>query len=112
MNQFSEHASRAACMETLQLAGKIIMENGGETCRAEETIGRMGEGFGLEDVDTFTVPSCLFFGFRGECGNPFTCVKRVRRISRNLTRVDAVNQVSRMVFAGEMDCAGALARFR
>ena len=112
MNQFSEHASRAACMETLQLAGKIIMENGGETCRAEETIGRMGEGFGLEEVESFAVPSGLFIGCRGEDGNPVTSVKRVRRISRNLTRVDAVNQVSRMVFAGEMDCAGALARLR
>ena len=112
MNQFSEHASRAACMETLQLAGKIILENGGETFRAEETIGRMGEGFGLEEVESFAVPSGLFIGCRGEDGNPVTSVKRVRRISRNLTRVDAVNQVSRMVFAGEMDCAGALARLR
>ena len=25
------------CMEALQLAGQIIMENGGETYRAEET---------------------------------------------------------------------------
>ena len=36
MNQFPEHSSTAACMEALQLAGKIIMENGGETYRAEE----------------------------------------------------------------------------
>ena len=37
-------------MEALQLAGKIIMENGGETYRAEETICRMGAGLGLSEV--------------------------------------------------------------
>ena len=112
MNQFSEHESRAACMETLQLAGKIILENGGETFRAEETISRMGEGFGLEQVESFAVPSGLFISCRGADGSPVTSVKRVRRIHRNLTRVDEANQVSRMVFAGEMDCAAALARLR
>ena len=35
-------------MEPLQLAGRLIMENGGETYRVEETITRMGKAFGLE----------------------------------------------------------------
>ena len=112
MNQLSGNASRAACMEALQLAGKIIMENGGETCRAEETISRMGEGFGLEEVESFAVPSGLFIGCRGEDGTPVTSVKRVRRLHRNLTRVDETNQVSRLVFAGEMNCEEALAKLR
>ena len=112
MNQFSEHASRAACMETLQLAGKIIMENGGETYRAEETISRMGEGFGLEEIESFAVPSGVFISFRGEDGSPVTGVKRVRRLHRNLTRVNEVNRVSRKVFAGEASCEEALAQLR
>ena len=99
-------------MEALQLAGKIIMENGGETYRAEETISRMGEGFGLSDVESFAVPSGLFISYRGESGNPVTSVKRVRRLDRNLTRVDEANQVSRKVFAGEMSCSQALKRLR
>ncbi len=102
----------AACMEALQLAGKIIMENGGETYRAEETITRMGSGFGLEEVESFAVPSGLFISCRGTDGNPVTSVKRVRRLDRNLSRVDDANQVSRMVFAGEMDCGEALEKLR
>jgi len=102
----------SACMEALQLAGKIIMENGGETYRAEETITRMGSGFGLEEVESFAVPSGLFISFRGGDGNPVTSVKRVRRIGRNLSRVNEANQVSRMVYTGEMDCGEALARLR
>ena len=112
MSQFPENVSGAAAMEALQLAGKIIMENGGETYRAEETISRMGEGFGLGDVESFAVPSGLFISFAGQDGNPVTGVKRVRRLDRNLTRVNEVNQVSRLVFTGEMGGVQALARLR
>ena len=101
-----------SCMDALQLAGKIIMENGGETYRAEETINRMGSGFGLEEVDSFAVPSGLFISYRNSGGNPVTSVLRVRRESRNLTRVDEVNQVSRLVSAGRLDCRQALLRLR
>ena len=112
MNQPSEYTPDAGCMETLQLAGRMIMENGGETYRAEETITRMGSGFGLKDVESFAVPSGLFISYRGVDGNPVTSVKRVRRLHRNLARVDEVNQVSRRVSAGEMDCKQALQRLR
>ena len=107
-----EPVSSASCMEALQLAGKIIMENGGETYRAEETITRMGIGFGLDDVESFAVPSGLFISCRGADGNPVTSVKRVRRLHRNLTRVNEANQVSRLVYAGEMNCTEALLRLR
>ena len=112
MDQAAGRMPDASCMEALQLAGKIIMENGGETYRAEETISRMGTGFGLEEVESFAVPSGLFISYRGPDGNPVTSVKRVRRLGRNLARVDEVNQVSRRVFAEEMDCAQALARLK
>ena len=112
MNPIPEKAPESSCMEALQTAGRIIMENGGETYRAEETITHMGKGFGLEEVESFVVPSGLFISFRGRDGTPMACVKRVHRVGRNLTRVDEANQVSRKVFAGEMDCGQALARLR
>ncbi len=112
MSQYPECISGASAMEALQLAGKTIMENGGETYRAEETIVRMGKGFGLEEVESFAVPSGLFISFLGPDGNPVTSIKRVRRLDRNLTRVNEVNRISRMVFAGEMGCDAALEKLR
>ena len=112
MNSFAETAPDTCCMEALQLAGKIIMENGGETYRAEETINRMGSGFGLEEVDSFAVPSGLFISYRGPDGLPVTSVKRVRREGRNLSRVDEVNRVSRLVSSGKSDPHQALQRLR
>ena len=99
-------------METLQLAGKIIMENGGETYLAEETICRMGEGLGLSEVESFAVPSGIFISYRGTDDVLVTGVKRVRRQGRNLTRVDETNRVSRMVSARKMDCNEALKELR
>ena len=107
-----KNASDVSCMDALQLAGKIIMENGGETYRSEETINRMGRGFGLEQVDSFAVPSGLFISYKNEDGEPVTSVRRVRKETRNLTRVDEVNQVSRLAAAGKLDCSQALARLR
>ena len=107
-----ENTPDVSCMDALQLAGKIIMENGGETYRAEETINRMGRGFGLKQVDSFAVPSGLFISYKNEGGEPVTSVRRVRKETRNLTRVDEVNQVSRLVSAGKLDCGGAFQRLR
>ena len=84
-----------ACMEPLQLAGLLIMENGGETYRVEETVTRMGSAFGLQEVESFAVPSGLFISYRLEDGTVETSVKRVRRSGTDLTRVDEVNRVSR-----------------
>lgn len=97
-------------MEPLQLAGKIIMENGGETYRVEETITRMGCAFGLEKVESFAVPSGVFVSYRKSDGETETAVLRVHRGETNMTRVDAVNAVSRELEAGRMDCEAALRR--
>ncbi len=91
-------------MEPLQLAGRLIMENGGETYRVEETITRMGRAFGLDKVESFAVPSGLFISYRRQDGDTETSVTRVRKGSRNLSRVDAVNAISRQVESGGLSC--------
>ena len=100
--------SDSSAMEALQTAGKIIIENGGETYRAEETICRMGEGFGLHEVESFAVPSGLFISYRRTDGELETSVKRVRREERNLTRVDETNRISRLASEGKLKCSDAL----
>ena len=107
MDHEASPAPGSACMEPLQLAGQIIMENGGETYRAEETICRMGEGFGLKQVESFAVPSGLFISYRDRQGSLETGLKRVRRQEINLTRVDEVNRISRQAAEGQISSASA-----
>ena len=99
-------------MEPLQLAGRLIMENGGETYRVEETITRMGRAFGLDHVESFAVPSGLFVSYRRADGDTDTAVMRVHKGSTNLSRVDAVNAVSRQVEHGDLTCEEALQRLQ
>ena len=84
-------------LETLQLAGRLIMENGGETYRVEETVCRMGHAFGLENVESFAVPSGLFISCKTRMGEVKTGIQRVYRGGTNLERVDEVNRISRRV---------------
>lgn len=97
-------------MAPLQLAGRLIMECGGETYRVEETITRMGRAFGLKDVESFAVPSGIFISYRGQDGDIKTAVKRVRKGDIDLNRVDEVNAVSRLVEAEGLSCEETLER--
>ena len=96
-------------MAPLHLAGRLIMENGGETYRVEETITRMGHAFGFEEVESFAVPSGIFISYRKGDGSIETAVKRVRRKGTDLTRVDAVNSVSRRMEREHLSCEEVMA---
>lgn len=99
-------------MEALQLAASLIMENGGETFRAEETVCRMGEGFGLRQVESFAVPSGHFVSYRTPDGRLETGLKRVRHQSTDLTLVNEVNQISRDAASRGLSPEAALERLR
>ena len=99
-------------MELLELAGQIIMENGGETFRVEETVTRMGRAFGLKNVESFAIPSGVFVSYRREDGTTETGVVRIRRKGTNLTSVDVVNAISRQVEAGELSPEETLAKLK
>ncbi len=92
----------AGQMKALTLAGRIILENGGETYRAEDTVFRMAEAMGLKEPDAFGVPSGLFISFTDETGERRTSVCRMHGRDTDLSRVDAVNQLSRRLSAGEI----------
>ena len=94
----------ARYMAPLHLAGRLILENGGETYRVEETITRMGHAFGFTEVESFAVPSGIFISYRKSDGTIETAVKRVRKGGTDLTRVDAVNAISRRMEQEPLSC--------
>lgn len=99
-------------MEPLHLAGRLIMENGGETCRVEETVLRMGHAFGFSEVECFAVPSGLFVSYRKSDGTIETAVKRIRRKGIDLTRIDEVNAISRHLEQEKMSCQEVLSQLK
>lgn len=79
------------------LAAQIVLENGGETYRVEETAMRMAGGLGLSDVNVVAFPTSIFVNVDGR--------SRIRRITHrgtNTSRLARVNDVSRRVERGEL----------
>lgn len=91
-----------AALRALCLAARIILENGGETYRVEETVLRMASGLGLQDARVVAFPTSLFvtLGTR-------TITMRVARRGNDLQRLASANDVSRHVALGAMDAQEA-----
>ena len=93
----------AGCMKALCLAGRIILENGGETYRVEDTVLHMAHALHLSEADVFAVPSGIFISFTDENGERKTSVSRVYLKGTHLARVDRGNHLSRNLASGRLD---------
>ena len=100
------------CLKALCLAGRIILENGGETYRAEDTVLRMACALGLKDPNVFAVPSGLFISFTDETGEHRASVRRVHLSGTHLSRVNRVNEISRSLTTGHMKPENLLGALR
>ncbi len=107
-NQNVQGVSNAMMMEAAGLAGRIILENGGEIYRVEDTVERMGRAFGCTKVEVFAVPSGAFITLAFPDGEEKTSVQRIRRRGTHLKKVDDANQISREVASGEITPQQAL----
>ena len=81
----------------LCLAARLILENGGETYRVEETVLRMAAGFGLHDVNVSAFTTSIFVEVGGRMR-----ICRINRRGTNLTRIERTNDISRRVAQGQI----------
>lgn len=73
-------------------AGRIMMENGSEVYRTEDTMNRIAANAGYPDSVTHVTVTGIFMGFRSV---PYTQLENIRERSMNLEKVAAVNELSR-----------------
>lgn len=100
MQSKSSHSSAGETQEIRLIctAAQMVLENGGETYRVEETAMRMAVGLGLEDVNVVAFPTSIYVNVGERC--------RIRRITRrgtNTARLARINDVSRKVERGELN---------
>ena len=95
-------------LDAVCLASQIILESGGETYRAEETVERMCAGLQVPHVDVLALPTGLMLTLTTREEKTLTRIVRVRQRSIDLARIDACNSVSRKVAAGQMTAEEAL----
>ncbi|MFA6940355.1 MAG: threonine/serine exporter family protein [Clostridiaceae bacterium] len=78
-------------------AGKIILENGGETYRVEETINLICQAYNIKNADSYVTPTGIMFSAEDERGNNLSIIKRIKYRTINLEKVSMVNDLSRKV---------------
>jgi uncharacterized membrane protein YjjP (DUF1212 family) len=83
-------------------AGQLLLQNGADTARIEETVHRLGTGLGCDWMDILVSPNGLII--TTVSGREFrTRVRRVIGFQVDMTVVAAVNRLSRRVTIGELD---------
>ncbi len=83
-------------------AGRILLKNGAEIFRVEETITRMCNHFGVTKVDIFTLSHGIFVSAENEKGETYTKVKHIPLSGADLGIVAQVNELSRQIAEGNV----------
>lgn len=96
-----------AVLSIATLAGTIILENGGEVYRAEDTATRICESKeNIKNVEVFATSNVLFVSVNFK-GDIITNVIRVKNPAINLNRLKEVNNFSRWFVSNDVDLVDA-----
>lgn len=91
------------------LAGKIMLQNGAETYRVEDTMMRIADAFGIHHSHSFVMPTGIMFSLDGI--EPTKLIRITERFT-DLHKVTLVNSVSRQASRGELSVEEAYQRLK
>lgn len=95
-------------LELSLFAGQLMLENGANTFRVEETVQRLGAALGAERMDVYVTPTGLIA--TATCGSEHRSrVVRSYHSGIDLNRTASVLEVTDAASAGELDRAGVRA---
>ncbi|NLP45472.1 MAG: threonine/serine exporter family protein [Epulopiscium sp.] len=90
------------------LAGEIMLRNGAETYRVEDTINRILHTYEFEIIESFVTPTGIFVTIADSNTELITLIKRVQHRTTNLEKVALVNDISRRLVSGSLEISEAL----
>ena len=94
-----EFAQIKEIVEVCLLAGKIMLQNGAETYRVEDTMQRIAASFGISESHSYVTPTVIIFSLNGT--GP-TKLIRIGERSTDLHKVAIVNDISRKISEGKL----------
>ena len=92
----TEAEERLCCAMTI---GEELLISGAEVNRVEDTIRRICTAYGADRVDVFTITSSIVTTIYGSDFGACTQTRRVSGMAYDLSRLDALNQLSRRICA-------------
>lgn len=89
-------------LETSMEAGKIMLENGAEIFRVEDTMKRISQAFGIKEGNFFVLSNGIFTtGLDGKEKKCFAKVEQIPVHGADLLKVIEINQLSREICEGK-----------
>jgi uncharacterized membrane protein YjjP (DUF1212 family) len=88
-------------MEVCLLAGKIMLQNGAETYRVEDTMMRIAASYGIEHSHSYVTPTGIIFSIEEKEPTKTKLIRIVERTT-DLTKVSLVNDISRQISSGNL----------
>lgn len=76
-------------------AGTLVLENGGETYRAEETCVRIARALGANEAYSFVTPTVVIVSVTDKDRRCHTAVRRITQRTVNLKKIARINSLSR-----------------
>lgn len=96
-------------LEVCLLAGKLMLQNGAETYRVEDTMTRIASSYGMVESHSYVTPTGIIFSMTGL--EP-TKLIRISERSTDLYKVTRINSISRKISTGEITLEEALEKLK
>lgn len=93
-------------------AGRVLLRNGAEIFRVEETIEHICDHFEIKEMDAFVLSNGIFLTAHDEGKEIFAKVKSIPLAGTNLEIVTEVNELSREISDGLVGIDEAFARLK
>lgn len=76
-------------------AGALILENGGETYRTEETVIHIAKALGAKTASCFVTPTVIMFSYTDDNDHYHSAIRRITKRTVNLKKISQINELSR-----------------
>ena len=84
-------------IDTTAEVGYMLVLNGAEIYRAEESMQRIFNAYGVNSGEVFVIPTFLSISVLTPDGHPITKIRRIPSHEMNLDKVDKINSLCRRV---------------
>ncbi len=106
----NNRSDEKAVLELAMQAGHILLENGAEIFRVEETMDRICRHYGIRSANAFVLSNGIFMTAGDERDHFFAKVQHIPVSGSHLDKVAAVNQLSREIVEGKHTIGEACTR--
>lgn len=96
-------------LKVIKLSAQIMLENGGETYRAEETIKFIGKSFNVYEIECIATPTGFYLTVSVDGEDNNSIIKRIKTRTIDLQKISDVNNISRQLSSHTITLEEALA---